>query len=109
MREQYAKRRDFVVRRFNEMGLECHLPRGSFYAFPAVSQSTGLDEVEFCHRLLRESEVAVVPGTAFGPHGKGHVRASFSTSYEKLVEATNRMERFIDQVRAESETVPAAG
>ena len=109
MREQYAKRRDFVVRRFNEMGLKCHLPRGSFYAFPAVSQSTGLDEVEFCHRLLRESEVAVVPGTAFGPHGKGHVRASFSTSYEKLVEATNRMERFIDQVRAESETVPAAG
>ena len=68
-----------------------------------------MDEVEFCHRLLRESEVAVVPGTAFGPHGKGHVRASFSTSYEKLVEATNRMERFIDQVRAESETVPAAG
>ena len=60
-----------VVRRFNEMGLKCHLPRGSFYAFPAVSQSTGLDEVEFCHRLL-ESEAAV-PGTAFGPH-KGHVR-----------------------------------
>ena len=109
MRDQYSKRRDFVVRRFNEMGLDCHLPRGSFYAFPSVSPSTGLDEVEFCHRLLRESEVAVVPGTAFGPHGKGHVRASFSTSYEKLVEATSRMEKFVDQVRAENQSVPAAG
>ena len=91
------------------MGLDCHLPRGSFYAFPAVSNSTGLDEVEFCHRLLREAEVAVVPGTAFGPHGKGHIRASFSTSYDKLVEATNRMERFADQVRAEGQSVSAAG
>ena len=109
MRDQYAKRRDFVVRRFNEMGLKCHLPRGSFYAFPEVSESTSLDEVEFCHRLLRESEVAVVPGTAFGPHGRGHVRASFSTSYAKLVEATDRMECFVDKVRAECHSLPAAG
>ena len=109
MRDQYAKRRDFVVRRFNEMGLSCHLPRGSFYAFPSVSASTGLDETEFCHRLLREAEVAVVPGTAFGPHGKGHVRASFSTSYEKLVQATDRMEKFVDQVRADTQSVSAAG
>ena len=91
------------------MGLSCHLPRGSFYAFPAVSASTGLDEIEFCHRLLREAEVAVVPGTAFGPHGKGHVRASFSTSYEKLVTATDRMERFVEQIRADAHSVPAAG
>jgi aminotransferase len=91
------------------MGLSCHLPRGSFYAFPNVFESTGLDEVEFCHRLLREAEVAVVPGTAFGPHGKGHVRASFSTSYEKLVEATDRMEIFLNQVRKEQQSLPAAG
>ena len=77
--------------------------------FPAVSKGTGLDEVEFCHRLLRESEVAVVPGTAFGPHGRGHVRASFSTSYEKLVEATNRMERFVNQVRSDVQAIPAVG
>ena len=95
MKEQYQKRRDFLVRRFNEMGMECHLPRGSFYAFPSV-KNFGLDEVEFCHRLLREEEVAVVPGTAFGAHGKGHVRASFSTSFEKLVKAADRMECFLN-------------
>jgi aminotransferase len=82
------------------MGLGCHLPRGSFYAFPCV-QALGLNEVDFCHRLLREQEVAVVPGTAFGAHGKGHVRASFSTSYEKLVEAADRMECFVENVSKE--------
>ena len=101
MREQYCKRRDFVVRRFNEMGLACHLPRGSFYAFPSVG-NTGLNEIDFCHRLLREKEVAVVPGTAFGPHGENHVRASFSTSYEKLVAATDRMEAFLETLASES-------
>ena len=101
MKEQYFQRRNFVVRRFNEMGLPCHLPRGSFYAFPSV-ENTGLNEVDFCHRLLRENEVAVVPGTAFGPHGQNHVRASFSTSYEKLVEATDRMELFLEAVASES-------
>ncbi len=101
MREQYCKRRDFVVRRFNEMGLACHLPRGSFYAFPSVG-NTGLSEIDFCHRLLREKEVAVVPGTAFGPHGENHVRASFSTSYEKLVAATDRMEAFLETLASES-------
>jgi aminotransferase len=94
MRDQYHKRRDFVVRRFNEIGFNCHLPRGSFYAFPSIS-NTGLNEIDFCHRLLREQEVAVVPGTAFGDHGVNHVRASFSTSYEKLVEATDRIEKFV--------------
>ena len=107
MKEQYEKRRDFIVRRFNAMGLECHLPRGSFYAFPSV-KSTGLDEVDFCHRLLREQEVAVVPGTAFGFHGKNHFRASFSTSYEKLVEATDRIENFVESVNLEEKKQSAA-
>jgi aminotransferase len=95
MKGQYLRRRDFVVRRFNEMGLPCHSPGGSFYAFPKVS-GMGLDEVEFAHRLLRENEVAVVPGSAFGEAGKGHVRASFSTSYDLLRQATDRIARFLD-------------
>jgi aminotransferase len=101
MREQYMKRRDFVVRRFNEIGLNCHLPRGSFYAFPCI-ESIGMNEIDFCHRLLREQEVAVVPGTAFGDHGVNHVRASFSTSYEKLVEATERINAFVDCLDSEN-------
>ncbi len=106
MKEQYHRRRDFIVRRFNQLGLSCHSPRGSFYAFPSIA-SSGMNEVDFSHRLLREAEVAVVPGTAFGSHGANHVRASFSTSYERLVEATERMGRFLDSVRDESQEAAA--
>lgn len=94
MREQYQQRRDLIVRRFNEMGLACHLPIGSFYAFPSVD-SLGLNSMDFCRQLLDEAEVAVVPGTAFGASGAGFVRASFSTSYQRILEATDRIERFI--------------
>ena len=45
----------------------------------------------------------MVPGTAFGEHGKNHVRASFSTSYDKLVEAADRIERFVDTLHSEAE------
>ncbi|NBB77999.1 MAG: aminotransferase class I/II-fold pyridoxal phosphate-dependent enzyme [Verrucomicrobia bacterium] len=94
MREAYQRRRDLIVRRFNEAGLDCHLPKGSFYAFPSI-QSTGMDSLDFCKGLLDEEEVAVVPGTAFGPSGAGFVRASFSTSYERILEATDRIERYV--------------
>jgi aminotransferase len=94
MRDQYHRRRDFIVRRFNEMGLKCHLPRGSFYAFPDVSV-TGLTEKEFAVGLLEAERVAMVPGTAFGANGAGFCRACFATSYEQLIEACNRIERHV--------------
>jgi aminotransferase len=95
MREQYHRRRDFVVRRFNEIGLSCHLPRGSFYAFPSVA-ATGLGEREFAFGLLEKERVAVVPGSAFGENGRGFVRASFATGYEQLVEACLRIARYVE-------------
>ena len=98
MKEQYHRRRDFIVRRFNEAGLSCHSPKGSFYAFPSI-QSTGMSSMDFCQGLLKEEEVAVVPGTAFGDSGAGFVRASFSTSYERIIEATDRIERYANKVR----------
>jgi aminotransferase len=94
MREQYHRRRDLVVRRFNEIGLKCHSPRGSFYAFPDVT-ATGLTEKAFAVGLLQQEKVAVVPGVAFGENGAGHVRACFATSYEQLITACDRMERFV--------------
>ena len=98
MRDQYHRRRDLVVRRFNEIGLKCHSPRGSFYAFPDIT-STGLTEKEFAVGLLAEHKVAVVPGLAFGENGRGHVRACFATGYEQLIEACDRIERFVQSRR----------
>ena len=97
MRDQYHRRRDFIVRRFNEIGLKCHLPRGSFYAFPDVSV-TGLNEKDFAVGLLQEERVAMVPGTAFGANGSGFCRACFATSYEQLIEASNRIERHVQSL-----------
>lgn len=99
MREQYHRRRDLVVRRFNEIGLGCHSPRGSFYAFPRVSD-VGMNAKAFSVGLLQQEKVAVVPGTAFGPGGTGHMRACFATSYEKLIDACDRMERFVERSRS---------
>lgn len=97
MKEAYHKRRDLIVRRFNEVGLSCHSPKGSFYAFPSI-ESSGMNSMDFCKGLLDTEEVAVVPGTAFGPSGAGFVRASFSTSYERILEATNRIERYLNKI-----------
>jgi aminotransferase len=96
MREQYHRRRDLVVRRFREAGLDCHSPGGAFYAFPSVAK-TGMSERDFAYGLLEQHKVAVVPGTAFGPDGTGFVRASFASSYENLIEACDRIERFVQQ------------
>ncbi len=99
MRDQYHRRRDFIVRRFNEIGLKCHLPRGSFYAFPDISK-TGMNEKDFAIGLLQTEKVAIVPGSAFGENGKGFCRACFATSYEQLIEASNRIERHVQNLAA---------
>ncbi|HYG24924.1 MAG TPA: aminotransferase class I/II-fold pyridoxal phosphate-dependent enzyme [Verrucomicrobiae bacterium] len=98
MREQYHRRRDFIVRRLNETGLKCHMPRGSFYAFPDISV-TGMSEKEFAVGLLQAERVAMVPGSAFGENGAGFCRACFATSYEQLIEAGDRIERYVQSIK----------
>ncbi len=95
MREQYHRRRDLVVRRLSEGGLPCRAPGGAFYVFPSVA-ATGLSDRDFAYGLLKAQSVAVVPGTAFGENGRGFVRASFATGYDQLVEACDRIERFVN-------------
>lgn len=94
MREQYRLRRNFIVKSFNEIGLPCHLPVGSFYSFPDV-RPTGLSSREFAVRLLERERVAMVPGSAFGPSGEGHVRASFCSTMTDIEEAVERTARFV--------------
>jgi aminotransferase len=91
---EYDRRRRLLVAGLNTLGLDCFEPRGAFYAFPSVVRS-GMDDNTFAETLLAEEEVAVVPGSAFGPSGQGFVRMAYATAYEKLEEALNRMERFM--------------
>ncbi len=94
MREQYRLRRNFIVKSFNELGLDCHLPQGAFYAFPSI-RKTGLNAREFAVRLLEQERVAMVPGTAFGPGGEGYMRASYCATLEDLERAVERIARFL--------------
>ncbi|MCI0743809.1 MAG: aminotransferase class I/II-fold pyridoxal phosphate-dependent enzyme [Verrucomicrobia subdivision 3 bacterium] len=97
MREQYRLRRNYIVSAFNDMGLKCHLPRGSFYAFPSI-QETGLASKDFALRLLQEEKVACVPGSAFGPSGEGYLRCCFATALDRIQEAMERISRFIGRL-----------
>jgi aminotransferase len=96
---EYDRRRRLLVDGLNRLGLTTFEPRGAFYAFPRIS-STGLDSETFAQRLLEEERVAVVPGSAFGPSGEGHVRACYATAYEQLEEALVRIGRFVERHRA---------
>ena len=92
----YDMRRRFIVEGLNEIGLDCFEPKGAFYAFPSVRR-TGMDEHEFCERLLVEEHVAVIPGSAFGQGGEGHVRCAYASSMENIEKALERMYRFVQR------------
>ena len=98
---EYDRRRRLVLRELNSMGLSCFEPRGAFYCFPSV-RATGLSDEAFAEGLLMEEKVAVVPGSAFGQFGVGHVRICYAETYEVLEEALRRMHRFVDRHRAPS-------
>ncbi|HET9436110.1 MAG TPA: aminotransferase class I/II-fold pyridoxal phosphate-dependent enzyme [Candidatus Limnocylindrales bacterium] len=99
MRAEYDRRRRLLVDGFNAIGLRTFEPRGAFYAFPEVTAATRLSSEDFAQALLEEERVAVVPGSAFGPSGEGHVRACYATSYEQLEEALVRIGRFVERRR----------
>ncbi|MBE7023688.1 MAG: aminotransferase class I/II-fold pyridoxal phosphate-dependent enzyme [Ruminococcaceae bacterium] len=98
MREEYDSRRKIIVSGFNSMGLDCFEPEGAFYAFPSI-KSTGLSSGDFCEKLLYSNKVAVIPGTAFGDCGEGHIRCSYAYSLENINEALERIESFVKKVR----------
>ena len=94
---EYRIRRNLFVKGLNDIGLSCHLPQGAFYAFPSI-ESTGLSDEEFAERLLKEQQVAVVPGSAFGESGKGHVRTCYAVDRPRLTEAVRRIGEFVDSL-----------
>ena len=93
---EYDRRRKLVVGALNQMGLRCAEPHGAFYAFPNIG-STGMNDETFAERLLMEERVAVIPGSAFGEAGAGHVRICYAQRYDLLEEALDRMGRFINR------------
>lgn len=94
MVQEYDTRRRFIVKGLNELGLACPEPKGTFYSFPSIA-STGLDADTFCEKLLRSQKLALVPGTAFGEAGAGHLRASYCYSIDHIEQALERLRLFL--------------
>lgn len=100
MRESYNQRRRFLVHTFRKMGLKVFEPFGAFYIFPSIKE-LGMTSDEFAMELLKREKVAVVPGTAFGDCGEGFLRISYAYSLEELKHATDRMAKFVAEIRKE--------
>lgn len=94
MRKEYNYRRRFIVDGFNKLGLTCFEPKGAFYCFPSI-KSTGLSSEEFCHKLLNDKKVALVPGTAFGDNAEGFVRVSYAYSIEHIKVALEKIKDWL--------------
>ena len=84
MREEYDKRRKYLMKAFRDMGLDCFEPFGAFYVFPSIKKF-GITSDEFASGLLKQEKVAVVPGTAFGESGEGFLRISYAYSLENYI------------------------
>jgi aspartate/methionine/tyrosine aminotransferase len=92
---EYRRRRDLVVERLNTMpGITCREPQGAFYVFPNVTR-LGREVEPLADEILRETGVALLPGTAFGMNGEGYLRLSYATSMENLEEAMARIAEFV--------------
>lgn len=102
MADEYNMRRRLCVEGFNRIGMDCFEAEGAFYVFPSI-RSTGMSSEDFCQKLLHEKRVAVIPGTAFGKSGEGHVRVSYSYSVSHLVTALARIEEFLKEQREQAD------
>jgi aminotransferase len=94
MVKEYDQRRRVIVKGLRDIGFTCFEPGGAFYAFPSIRKS-GMTSEDFAEKLLREEKVAVVPGTAFGKYGEGHVRCCYATSLPEIEEALRRIANFM--------------
>src|SRR5881296_846756 len=90
MVDEFRARRDIVLRELKKIDrLATDRPSGAFYVFPRVE--VGMDSASLAERILKEADVAVTPGSAFGEAGEGHLRLSYAASRETIVECIRRI------------------
>lgn len=95
MVKEYQRRRDYAVSAINAIdGLSCKTPGGAFYIFVNI-KALGKTSAEMADYLLEHAKIAAVPGSAFGPEGEGYIRLSYACSYERIVEAMERLKKAV--------------
>ena len=99
MRREYKRRRDFMVKELNRIGLATRLPQGAFYCFSCLKKFN-LNSLSFAKQLLFEEKVAVVPGRAFGKNYDNFIRISYANTLDNLKQAIVRIERMIGKTHS---------
>ena len=94
MVKKYDKRRKFIVKRLNEIGLRTPMPQGAFYAFSNIKDFSK-DSLKFSNKLLKKAKVATVPGVEFGKAGEGYLRFSYASNIKSIKKAMNRIEKVL--------------
>jgi aspartate/methionine/tyrosine aminotransferase len=95
MRATYAERRQYMLRRLEQMGLRVpHPPTGAFYVLVNFKRYCS-DSLAFAFELLREAKVAVAPGIDFGSNAESYLRFSYATSMENIAEGMDRLARYL--------------
>ena len=93
---EFHRRRDAFCQGLNSLpGFRCAIPKGAFYAFPNI-EGTGMRSRELADALLAETGVAALSGTSFGEYGEGYLRFSYANSLENLMEAVDRIRKFLN-------------
>ncbi len=95
MKNEYDRRRRYIVPRLNELGLRTHMPDGAFYTFSQITDITQKNSCDFAKDLLNKAKVAVVPGSEFGKHGEGFIRCSYAAKLPLIKEAMERIENYL--------------
>ena len=98
MRDEYNRRRKYIIDGLRKIGISCFEAKGAFYVFPHIGEF-GLTSDEFCQRLLDEKSVAIVPGNAFGNCGEGYARISYAYSVDHITKALEKMGEFVSELK----------
>ncbi|UQS81959.1 aminotransferase class I/II-fold pyridoxal phosphate-dependent enzyme [Bombilactobacillus folatiphilus] len=103
MKQEYQRRRDYIVEHLNDLGFSCASPKGAFYVFAKIAPDLQQDDVEFAYDLAKNGLVAAVPGSYFGPGGQHHLRFSYATSFDNIQQGMSNLTKYVAQQRAKKE------
>ncbi|WP_169891253.1 pyridoxal phosphate-dependent aminotransferase [Litchfieldia alkalitelluris] len=105
MVKEFDNRRQLLINRLLEMeNVSCVVPEGAFYVFPSFKE-VGMSSKELATFLLREAQIACVPGSAFGQYGEGYIRMAYSTDYEQINQAMDRLDLALKQLRVKGNSI----
>lgn len=97
MKEEYQKRRDYLIEKMSECGFTCAKPQGAFYLFAKIPAGLIQDDKKFIYDLAEKAKVAVISGSSFGPGGAGYIRISYAASMEDIQEAMHRVKQYVSE------------